>query len=297
MFDVVVVGGSYAGMAAALQLARGRRQVLVLDAGLPRNRFASRSHGVLGHDGKTPAEIAGSARAQLCAYANVTWVDGKAATAARAGDAFVVQTEQGERFEARRLILAIGVRDELPAIPGLAERWGQSVFHCPYCHGYELDNGPLGVLAVGEVSMHQALLIPDWGKTTFFTNGVFEPDEEQRRTLAARQVTLETARVLSISGQRATVNLADGRSIDLAGLFIAARAEPSSPLAAQLGCAFSESPLGSVVQTDGTKETSVPGVFACGDVARAAGNITFAMADGALAGAAAHRSLIFSALA
>jgi thioredoxin reductase len=297
MFDVIIVGGSYAGMAASLQLARGRRKVLVLDAGLRRNRFAKTSHGVLGQDGKAPSEIASNAKAQLLKYPNLTWLDGIAVSAEKSGEHFIVHTKQDETLKAKRLVLATGVSDELPKIPGLEDRWGQSVFHCPYCHGYELDNGHLGVLATGEASMHQALLIPDWGKTTLFTNGVFEPDEGQIKQLEARKVTIEREIIVEISGKNASVNLRDGRVVELAGLFVASKIKASSPLAEQLGCEFTESPLGPFIKTDGIKETSVAGVFACGDAARAAGNISFAIADGALAGMAAHRSLIFSELA
>jgi thioredoxin reductase len=297
MYDVIVVGGSYAGMAAALQLVRGRRNVTVLDAGQPRNRFASRAHGVLGQDGRAPSDIAANAKMQLLKYPNLAWRDGTAAFAEKTGEYFTVHTKQAEVLTARRLVLATGVSDELPEIPGLAERWGQSVFHCPYCHGYELDNGPLGVLATSEASLHQALLIPDWGQTTFFTNGVFEPDDDQLRLLQARAVTLERELVTEITGKQPAVKLRDGRVIELAGLFIASRIKAASPLAEQLGCEFTDGPLGPYIKTDGTKETSVAGVFACGDAARAAGTVTFAIADGAQAGMAAHRSLIFGNLA
>lgn len=295
-FDVMIVGGSYAGMAAALKLARGRRRVLVLDAGQRRNRFAEHAHGLLGQDGRPPSAIADDARNQLLRYPSVTWVDASAESAEREGDIFRVHTQKGETFQAARLILATGVRDELPDLPGLAERWGRSVFHCPYCHGYELEQGPLGVLAVGEISMHQALLIPDWGPTTLFTNGIFEPDEHEQRQLAARKVMIEREPVTKVAGERASVHLRDGRIVELAGLFTAPRIRMASGLAEQLGCAFEDSPAGAVIQTDATQATSVPGVFACGDAARAMGNLTFAMADGAMAGLAAHRSLIFGGL-
>lgn len=296
-FDVIVIGGSYAGMAAALQLARGRRQVLVLDTGIRRNRFASASHGLLGQDGKAPAAIASEAKAQLLQYPNLGWHDEAATAARKTATGFDVTTANGETYSAKRLIIASGVRDQLPAITGLQERWGKSVFHCPYCHGYELNQGPLGVLAIGEASLHQALMIPDWGPTTLFTNGCFSPNPEQLQQLAARGVHIESERVSEVGGeQEAIVKLANGRLEKLAGLFVASLTSPASPIAQHLGCELAESPVGFYVKTDELKQTSIPGVFACGDIARPAGSVTFAIGDGAQAGFAAHRSLIFAGL-
>lgn len=290
-FDVIVIGGSYAGLSAALQLARARRQLLVIDAGRRRNRFATAAHGFLGQDGRPPQEIVADGRAQLLTYPTVQWRDDTATRASRTDDGFAVSIETGAIFHAKRLILAIGVIDELPAIPGLVERWGTGVFHCPYCHGYELDEGPIGVLATGPMSLHQGLMLPDWGPTTLFTNGTFEPDSEQLAELARRNVAIEPEQVARIE-ETATVVLASGRRVVLAGLFTASQIHPASDIAEQLDCAMEEEPLGVVVQTNETKETSVPGVFAC-DVARTAGNIAMTVGDGALAGAAAHRSLMF----
>jgi thioredoxin reductase len=191
------------------------------------------------------------------------------------------------------LVLATGVVDTLPDLPGLGERWGRSVFLCPYCDGYELNRGLLGVLATNGFWYHQAMLIPDWGRTTLFTNGFCHPDGEQQATLAARGVTIEATPVVAIGGERATMQLQDGRSIALDGLFLMPRVSIASPIPEQLGCAMDEGPMGPFIRTDATKETSVPGVFACGDAARAAGSISLAVGDGAAAGAAAHQSLIF----
>ncbi|MDF3013774.1 MAG: thioredoxin reductase [Cellvibrio sp.] len=296
-YDVIVIGGSYAGMAGALQLARGRRQVAVIDAGIRRNRFASHSHGLLGQDGKPPALIASEAKAQLLEYPTVTWIEGSVESAEKTGGLFTVVTADDKTLSAKRLLLATGVSDYLPAITGLQERWGRSVFHCPYCHGYELNQGSLGVLAVGEASVHQALLIPDWGPTTLFTNNCFTPNELQRKQLAARNVRIETEAVSEIAGEQgAIVKLANGRLVELAGLFVASLTKPASPIAQDLGCELAESPVGFYVKTDELKQTSVPGVFACGDLARPMGSVTFAIGDGALAGFAVHRSLIFDGL-
>lgn len=292
-FDIIVVGGSYSGIAAALQIARARRNVLVIDAGIRRNRFANATHGFLGQDGRSPAAVAADARTQLMAYPTVTWIGTTTKLARNDGHSFSIETADGQIYDAKRLVLATGITDELPDIPGLKERWGKSVFHCPYCHGYELDNGRLGVLATSPLSIHQALLVPDWGTTTFFTNGAFEIDSEQADVLAARGVTLEKELVIEVTGDRADVKLQDGRTVTLDGLFTLPRTRPASPLAEQLGCAFDDGPLGPFIQTDATKQTTVPGVFACGDAARAMGSVSFAVGDGALAGASAHRSLIF----
>lgn len=291
-YDVLVVGGSYAGMAAALQVVRARRSVAIVDAGERRNRFASHAHGFLGQDGRPPGEIAAEARRQLTAYPTLTWMEGRVRRAARDGEGFAVETDDGATHAARRLVLACGVTDTLPAVPGLAERWGTGVFHCPYCHGYELGEGRLGVLAVGPLSIHHAQLIPEWGPTTFFLNGAFDPDAGERADLAARGVEIEPTPVAAIVG-RSDVRLVDGRVVALAGLFTAPHTAPASPVAAEIGCALEEGPLGSFVRTNAMKETTVPGVFACGDVARAMGSVSFAVGDGAMAGAAVHRSLVF----
>jgi thioredoxin reductase len=293
MFDSIIIGGSYAGQSAALQLARARRNILVIDEGQRRNRFAAHSHGFLGRDGSDPAEIADQARAQLLAYPNVTWLADRADTAERLDEGFAVTGRNGERYQGRTVVLATGIRDGLPSIPGLAERWGKAVFHCPYCHGYELDNGRIGVLAVSEVSMHHALMLPDWGSTTFFLNGAFEPGADQLAQLAARGVAVEHALVAALEGDPVDVVLEDGRRIALDGLFTATATELSSPIASQLGCDLADGPTGRYIRTDEMKATSVPGVFACGDAARAAGNVAMAVGDGAMAGAATHRKLMF----
>lgn len=158
LYDVIIVGGSYAGLSAGLQLARARRQVLVIDAGQRRNRFAATSHGFLGQDGQAPEAIASQGRGQLMAYPTVTWVQDRVIQASGESQGFAIGTECNGTFHAKRLILATGVVDELPAIEGLESRWGKHVFHCPYCHGYELDEGHIGVLATSALAMHHALI-------------------------------------------------------------------------------------------------------------------------------------------
>jgi len=291
-YDTIVIGGSYAGMAAALQLVRARKSVLIIDAGQRRNRFASHSHGFLGQDGVAPDEIARTAREQLEAYPTLVWCDGSAVTVAGERDAFAVTTADGQTHAGRRILFATGVADQLPPIPGLAERWGQAIFHCPYCHGYELDQGHIGVIGTGAMSAHQAELLAEWGQVTFFTNKVVTLDAETRAKLSSREVTIEDAVIDRIDGH-ADVVMADGRRLSFAGMFTATRCLPSSPLAEQLGCALEETPMGIQIRTDAAKATSVKGVFACGDVARVPHSVSLAVGDGAWAGVQVHRSLVW----
>ncbi|WP_073956190.1 NAD(P)/FAD-dependent oxidoreductase [Thalassospira sp. TSL5-1] len=292
-FDTIIIGGSFAGMSAALQLARARQKILVLDDNVRRNRFARHSHGFLGQDGTSPDDIIASSRAQLLKYPTLSWENTLAQSAERAERMFKVTTETGQSVVSRTLILATGVTDTLPDVPGLAERWGDHVFHCPYCHGYEFNQQPLGVLASSELAMHQALMLPDWGPTTLFLNNAFEPNDIQLAQLHRRKVTLEHTPIAEITGDQATVHLTDGRNIPLAGLLIQPRTKISSPLASQLGCAFADGPLGPYLQTDAMLETTIPGVFACGDAMIAAGSVGLAVGNGIKAGTAAHHCLIF----
>jgi thioredoxin reductase len=301
-YDAIIVGGSWAGLSAAMQLARARRRVLIVDAGRPRNRFARTSHGFLGQDGRTPAAILEAACAQVLAYPTVELRRDEATHAAAGDGAFEVALASGGGARARRLVLATGIVDELPDIPGLRERWGTSVLHCPYCHGYEVADGRLGVLAVGESSLHQALLLPDWSAdVVLFTNGTFDPSDAQRDALAARGARIEPRLVAGLVGDgsalagvrlRGPDGAADGGEVvPLDALFTASRTRMASPLAEQLGCAFDDGPFGPVIRTDAKKETTVPGVYAAGDAARVPHNATWASADGVTAGVYAHQSL------
>ncbi|MCA2378588.1 NAD(P)/FAD-dependent oxidoreductase [Agrobacterium sp. 22-211-1] len=291
-FDVIIIGGSYAGLSAALQLGRARKNVLVVDAGKRRNRFASHSNGFLGQDGKAPGEIVAEARRQIERYQTIEWAEGRVTDAEGSFGDFAVEIDGHRRESAARLILAMGVTDELPDITGLKERWGSSVFHCPYCHGYELDQGKIGVIAASPMAIHHALMLPDWGETTFFTNGIFVPDRDQDALLSARGVRVEKDRIAEIAGH-ADVVLSDGRSIALAGLFTQPKLRITSDWIGKLGCAVEEGPMGSSIVIDAMKQTTARGVFACGDVARPAGTVALAVGDGAMAGAAAHRSILF----
>lgn len=292
--DAIVIGGSFAGLSAAMQLARARRRVLVVDSGLPRNRFAEASHGFFGQDGKPPYDILREAARQLSAYPTVEFVRGEATGASQMDSGFSVALGDGREEQAARLVLAIGVRDELPPIPGLQERWGRSVLHCPYCHGYEVADGALGVLAESPMSAHKAVLLPDWGPTTLFTQGLFEPEAELAAQLAGRGVQVERTPVVELLGKAPeleAVRLADGRVIPLRALFATSAVRMASPLAEKLGCELEQGPFGPYIRVDEWKQTTVAGVYAAGDAAGPMHNATLASASGVLAGIGAHQSL------
>jgi len=294
--DTIIIGGSFAGLSAALYIARARRSVCVVDTGLPRNRFAQHSHGFFGNDGSAPHAMLATARSQVAAYPTVTFVGGEAATATTRSDGFTVTLASGEEIESVRLVLAFGISDELPEIPGLAERWGASVLHCPYCHGYEFSGQRLGVLHASPKSIHQAMLVSAWGPTTLYLNGGPEPDDASLAELTKRRVAVERAPVKALHGDGSrlcSIELADGRLTSADALYVGPRTRLNSEIARQLGCELDEDAQpGPIIRTDAEKMTTVPGVYAAGDITRGAHTVTFAAADGVMAGLAVHRSLI-----
>ena len=297
-YDAIVVGGSYAGLSAAMQLARARRQVLIVDAGLPRNRFAATGHGFFGQDGRPPLDILRDATRLVLAYPTVELVADEVVTAGNDGGGFAVTLASGRTERAARLVLATGVRDELPDVPGLKERWGVSVLHCPYCHGFEVADRPLGILANHPLSAHQGILIPDWGPTTYFTQGIYEPEPDELAQMTARGVQIERAPIVELLGSAPdleAVRLSDGRVLAIHAVFTAPRISLASSLAEQLGCAIEDGPLGPYVRVDDRKRTSIEGVFAAGDAAAQMHNATFASAAGVMAGVGVHQSLIMEA--
>lgn len=296
-YDALVVGGSFAGLAAATYIARAKRRVLVVDGGQPRNRFSPAAHGFLGHDGQAPGEILATARRQVLTYPNAQLRAGEVLAIRPNTNGFDVHLGDGSAVSSRKLVIATGLRDELPPLPGLWERWGRTVLHCPYCHGYETGGGPLGVLATHPMSAHQANLVHDWGSVTFFTNGAPLPDEETVARLSARGIVFETAPIAALRGDApalAGVLLADGRDLPLNALFVAPTLH-HCPLVAQLQLAMDDSPTGPIVRTDERRMTSLPGVYAAGDIVRSGHSVSFAVADGVMAGISLHQALVAEA--
>lgn len=294
-YDAVIVGGSFAGLSAALYLARARRRVCVLDTRRSRNRFSAHSHGLFGHDGSDPASMLGTMRAQVTAYPSAEVRELAAVDVSRDGKRFVVKLADGKTVSGARVLLSYGIIDKLPTLAGVAERWGKTVIHCPYCHGYEFSEQRLGVLFMSPMSAHQAQLITEWGPTTAFLDGQ-DLENDTLRSLKSRGVTIEPERVVGLAGDAPrlkAIELADGRSVSIDALYIGPRHHFSSDIGERLGCAIEAGPLGPVLKVDETKATTIPGVYAAGDVTRMGHTVTFACADGVTAALAIHRSLAF----
>jgi thioredoxin reductase len=295
MDDVIVIGGSFAGLAAALQLGRTRRKAIVLDTGLPRNRYASHSHGLFGHDNRSPGEILALAREQLKTYPHVQLVNARAIRATGTIDDFAVVLENGGTLAARRLLLTYGRTDHFPDLPGFAECWGQTVVPCPYCHGYEIAGQHWGLLYHSPMSLHMPPLYNHWtDRITIFTDGHELPADE-RNALSERGVGFVDGKVRAIrhdSGQISAVQLEDGRSVAIDTLFAHPRSTPSSDVHQTLGIAMAASPVGELVQVDEKHQTSLPGVYAAGDLANGMSSLTVATHAGAMAAIHAQQSLI-----
>jgi len=296
MDDVIIIGGSFAGLAAALQLGRARRKVTVLDTGLPRNRFAGHSHGLLGHDHKPPLDILAEARQQLARYPTIKLVSARADSVSGAIDDFCVRTGNGESLGARRLILSYGVVDQMPAVPGFAESWGTSIVPCPYCDGFEVAGQHWGLVWSGPQSHNQAKLFHDWtDRLTVFADG-HDISTDVRADLAHRNIPVVDGRIIEIAhrgGHIATVNLDAGPNVAVDILFAQPRNKPSASLHASLGLATINTPNGIVLKVDERRQTSVPGVYAAGDLTTPfLPSVTQASSQGAMADIFAQQSML-----
>ncbi len=297
MFDVLIIGGSYAGLSAALALGRARRSVLVLDGRRPRNRFTPHAHNLLLHDGDAPADLAARARQQVATYPTVQLLEAQATAATKQPDgSFEVTTDAHGSFAARRLLLATGMRDELPPVPGFAECWGKSVIHCPFCHGYEVADHPTGIWNNGPEVEHQVKMLLNWSRQlTVFTNGPATFGREIHDFLETNRVGLvqtPVAELLHTGGQLTALRLADGRTWPLPVLYARLPAHQASALPQQLGCEITEPQL---ISVDASYRTTVPGVYAAGDCCSALPQLALAIAAGNLAGANLSKELIMGA--
>jgi thioredoxin reductase len=301
-YEVIVIGGGAAGLSAALVLGRARRRTLVVDAGEPRNAPAAHMHGYLSRDGMPPEEFLAIGREEIARY-GVELVRDRAVDAARDGDGFSVVLASGRGARARALVVATGLEDELPEVPGIAERFGRDVLHCPYCHGWEVRDRAFGVLATTPMSVHQALMVTQWSKdVTFFLHEVAESDlsDEDLPRLATAGVKVVPGEVaeLMIAEDRLTgVRLRNGSTHAREILFVAPRAVPQTGLLERLGAELHETPFGAYPLVDPTGLTSVPGVWAAGNAMGFAEQVVNAAAGGYRAGAVINGDLLMTDLA
>ncbi|WP_307162000.1 NAD(P)/FAD-dependent oxidoreductase [Streptomyces rishiriensis] len=299
-YEVIVVGGGAAGLSAALVLGRARRRTLVVDAGEPRNAPAAHMQGYLSRDGMSPARFLAVGREEIARY-GVELVRDRAVDVTRAED-FAVRLAGGRTVRARQLVVATGLKDELPPVPGVAERFGRDVVHCPYCHGWEVRDQAFGVLATTAMSVHQALMVSQWSAdVTLFLHTVAEaePTDEDLRRLAAAGVRVVPGEVagLVVEDDRLTgVRLVDGQVHEREVLFVAPRAVPRTDLLARLGAELSETPFGTYPVVDGRGLTTVPGLWAAGNASGFAEQVVNAASRGYRAGAAINGELLMADL-
>lgn len=296
LFDVIIIGGSYAGLAAAMALGRALKQVLIIDDAQPCNRQTPQSHNFLTRDGEKPAAIASIGRQQVQGYSTVQFINGLAVRAAKTRDGFMVETAQGASFKASKLVIATGIKDVLPAIDGLQQCWGISALHCPYCHGYEVKQQPTGIVANGETAMELARLIYNWtDELTIFTNGPSTLTPEQADKLKSRNINvIEDAihRLEHIDGYIQNIVFTNGTKHPLKALYVRSPFKQHSDIPQQLGCALTED---GYIQVDALQATTINGVFACGDNASRMRTVANAVAAGTTAGIALSRAMIAEA--
>jgi thioredoxin reductase len=297
-FDVVIVGGGPAGLSAALTLARARRSVIVLDAGEPRNAPAAHLHGYLTRDGTPPAAFLAAGRAEVASYGG-TLVDGHATAAQRAPDGtFTVSLGDGPSVQGRRLLVTTGLVDELPDIDGLAARWGRDVLHCPYCHGWEVRDQAIVVIATGPMGVHQAGLFRQWSSdVTMVLHRGAAPTDVEREGLLSRGVRLIEGRVAAVvvhDGRIVGVRLDGGAVLPAAAVVVAPRVVARSEVLRSLGLEAVEDPsgIGTSIPADPLGATSVAGVWVAGNVADVRGQVVHAAAAGTWTGAAINADLV-----
>ncbi len=292
-YDVIVIGGSYAGLSAGMSLGRALRQVLIIDSGHPCNQQTPHSHNFITQDGEMPAAINQKAKEQVLVYPTLQFVAEKAISAHREEGIFRVQTESGAAFTAKKLLFATGVRDLLPDLPGFAECWGISILHCPYCHGYEVHGLPIGVLANGDMGFEFAKLISNWTpRLTLFTNGPSALTPPQIQKLQQHHIEIieqEIERIVHTDGKMEQIVLKDGTQHALSALFTKVHFEQHCPIPQQLGCEITE---GGYIQIDDFHQTTVAGVFAAGDNTTMFRAVSAAVAGGSKAGAMINKAMI-----
>lgn len=292
-FDVIIIGGSYSGLSAAMALGRALRNVLIIDSGKPCNIQTPHSHNFITQDGRTPKAIADLARSQVEKYDTVKFYSGLAVSGAKKEKGFGIKTQSGETFTAKKLVFATGIKDQMPNIDGFAQCWGISAIHCPYCHGYEVRHQATGILGNGDFAFEFTKMVSNWTKDlTVFTNGKSTLAAGQTAQLQNHNINIvekEIGRVDHDNGQIQNIVFKDGTKMPLKAIYAKLPFIQQSGIPEKLGCELTDQ---GYIAIDGFQKTTVPGVFACGDNASMMRSVSNAVAMGTLCGAMANREII-----
>lgn len=292
-FDVIIIGGSYSGLSAGMSLGRSLRNVLIIDNGAPCNKQTPHSHNFLTQDGKTPKEIGRIAREQVEKYNTVKLYDGKVVQTQKVSDGFEVEISSGEKFKAKKLVIATGIRDLKPDIPGFEECWGISILHCPYCHGYEVKNEVTGILAKGEVAYEFSKMILNLTKNlTLFTNGKSGFTEDQKEKLNQHMIHInenEIEKIQHEKGQIQKIVFKNGKEQPLKVLYAKIPFEQNLNTLTDLCLELTEQGF---IKVDPFQKTTVCGVYACGDNVTMMRSVANAVAQGSFAGAMVNKELV-----
>ncbi|CAM3031150.1 NAD(P)/FAD-dependent oxidoreductase [Chryseobacterium flavum] len=291
-FDVIIIGGSYSGLSAGMSLGRSLRNVLIIDNGKPCNRQTPHSHNFITHDGKTPSEISQLAKKDVEKYNTVHFYNGTVVKTQKAAEGFKIETSSGKKFNSKKLIIASGVKDIMPDIPGFAECWGISVIHCPYCHGYEVKNEATGILSNGDMAYEFSKLILNLTKNlTLFTNGKASFTDGQIEKLNQNKIKLNEDEIEKIEHDNGFIQkiiFKNGKEIPLQALYAKIPFEQNINVSADLGCELTEQGF---IKVDMMQKTNIPGVFACGDNVTMMRSVANAVAQGNFAGAIVNKEL------
>lgn len=292
-FEVIIIGGSYAGLSAAMALGRSLRNVLIIDGGLPSNRQTPHSHNFITHDGEKPGEIARKAKADVLKYDTVSFLKDTAVSGVKVKDKFRITTESGKEFQAKKLIFATGIKDIMPDIKGFSECWGISVIHCPYCHGYEFRTKRTGIIANGARGFHLASMVNNLtDKLALLTNGKADFTDEQFMKIIKRNIAVIDVNIAEIEHKNGLVNnviFSDGNSMPFDALYAALPFTQHSDIPVSLGCELTED---GYIKVSPRQETNINGVFACGDNSNMMRSVANAVYAGNLTGAVVNGKLI-----
>ncbi|SIS47015.1 Thioredoxin reductase [Zobellia uliginosa] len=291
-FEVIIIGGSYAGISTAMSLGRSLRDTLIIDAGKPCNRQTPHSHNFLTQDGSTPEEISKIAKSQLSKYDRVKFYKGLAVSGKRIKKGFEITTSKGDKFSAKKLVFATGIKDIMPNINGFSECWGISVVHCPYCHGYEIRNKKTAIIANGERAFHLASLVNNLTKDiTIITSGIKNFDEKQLEKLRRNHIKIVEKEIATIehkNGQLENVVFKDGSKENYECAYASVPFEQNSRIPEILGCKFNEH---GHIEVNPMQKTTEEGIFACGDNSSLMRSVAIAVSSGNISGAIINNEL------